>query len=323
MLAAQILLILTVSLAAAAGAPASPPQNAPAPSSSAPAVPAVTSGYIPERVFDTRSGAFSDFELMLADLSRADVILVGEQHDDPNTHRLETALLEGLQRRRSALVVSLEMFERDVQPALDAYLGGRNTEEEFLKASRPWPRYATDYRPLVELARVETWPVIAANLPRRVASDIAKHGLAPLASLPAPERALVAADVQCPKDAYFDRFAATMADHPGSAPGGMPAAADQQATIERYYQSQCAKDETMAESIATSFARRGSDTGPIVHFTGAFHSDYGTGTAERVRRRLPGRRVAIVTLVPLPTLDSVTPSADDLKRAEYLIYTIK
>jgi len=79
----------------------------------------------------------------------------------------------------------------------------------------------------------------------------------------------------------------------------------------------------MAESIATSFARRGSDTGPIVHFTGAFHSDYGTGTAERVRRRLPGRRVAIVTLVPLPTLDSVTPSADDLKRAEYLIYTIK
>ena len=215
------------------------------------------------------------------------------------------------------------MFERDVQPALDAYLGGRNTEEEFLKASRPWPRYATDYRPLVELARVETWPVIAANLPRRVASDIAKHGLAPLASLPAPERALVAADVQCPKDAYFDRFAATMADHPGRAPGGMPAAADQQATIERYYQSQCAKDETMAESIATSFARRGSDTGPIVHFTGAFHSDYGTGTAERVRRRLPGRRVAIVTLVPLPTLDSVTPSADDLKRAEYLIYTIK
>ena len=90
---------------------------------------------------------------MLADLSRADVILVGEQHDDPNTHRLETALLEGLQRRRSALVVSLEMFERDVQPALDAYLGGRNTEEEFLKASRPWPRYATDYRPLVELAK--------------------------------------------------------------------------------------------------------------------------------------------------------------------------
>ena len=205
-----------------------------------------------------RSGAFTDFEVMLADLSRADVVLVGEQHDDPNTHRLEAALLEGLLRRRAALVVSLEMFERDVQPALDAYLGGRNTEEEFLKASRPWPRYATDYRPLVELAKVQTWPVIAANVPRRVASDIARNGLAPLASLPAPERAFVAADLQCPKDAYFDRFAATMGEHPGSAVGRDRRPPGQQATIERYYQSQCAKDETMAESIAASFARRGS-----------------------------------------------------------------
>jgi len=317
MLAVQLLLVLTASLAAAAAAQASPapPQNPP------PA--AANSEYVPERVFDTRAAAFSDFEVMLADLSRADVVLVGEEHDDANTHRLETALLEGLLRRRPALVVSLEMFERDVQPALDAYLGGRNTEEDFLKASRPWPRYATDYRPLVELAKVQTWPVIAANVPRRVASDIARNGLAPLASLPAPERAFVAADMQCPKDAYFDRFAAMMGEHPGSTPGAPADGAAQEAMIERYYQSQCAKDETMAESIAASFARRGSASGPIVHFTGAFHSDFGTGTAERVRRRLPGRRVAIVTLVPLATLDGLTPSADDLKRAEYLIYTVR
>ena len=316
MLAAQILLILTVSLAAAAGAPASPPQNAPAPSSSAPAEPAVTSGYIPERVFDTRSGAFSDFELMLADLSRADVILVGEQHDDPNTHRLETALLEGLQRRRSALVVSLEMFERDVQPALDAYLGGRNTEEEFLKASRPWPRYATDYRPLVELARVETWPVIAANLPRRVASDIAKHGLAPLPRCrrrtgvgrgrPRSARRMPTS-IALPRRWRTIRVARRARCRPPriSRP---PSSATTSRSARR--------TRPWPNRLPTSFARRGSDAGPIVHFTGAFHSDYGTGTAERVRRRLPGRRVAIVTLVPLPTLDSVTPSADDLKRAD-------
>ncbi len=51
---------------------------------------------------------------MLADVVSADVIFVGEQHDDVNTHRLELAVLEGLARRRDNVIVSLEMFERDV-----------------------------------------------------------------------------------------------------------------------------------------------------------------------------------------------------------------
>jgi uncharacterized iron-regulated protein len=280
--------------------------------------------YVPQRVFDTRTKAFSDFEAMLADLARADVVLVGEQHDDANTHRLESAILQGLLRRNVAVTLSLEMFERDVQPALDAYLGGRTSEEEFLKGSRPWPRYASDYRIMVEMARERAWPVIAANVPRRYASEIAKSGLAPLAALPAAERALIAADLQCPTDAYFDRFAATMGDHPpGGAATAGDAAAARRATVERYYQSQCAKDETMAESIAASFDRRGGGPGVIVHLTGAFHTDFGAGTAERVRRRLPGKRIAVVSVLPLASVDNLVPGAEEIKRADYLVYTVK
>src|SRR5688500_8509441 len=98
-----------------------------------------TPAYVPERVYDTRQQAFIDFEVMLASMLDADVIFVGEMHDDPNTHRLGAAILDGLQRRNRAPVVSLEMFERDAQGALDAYLSGRISEEEMLKTSRPWP----------------------------------------------------------------------------------------------------------------------------------------------------------------------------------------
>ena len=56
---------------------------------------------------------------MLADLARADVVFVGEQHDDPNTHRLEAAILEGLRRRGVPVTLSLEMFERDTQAGLN------------------------------------------------------------------------------------------------------------------------------------------------------------------------------------------------------------
>jgi uncharacterized iron-regulated protein len=304
-------LVLAGAIAQAAGPVAAPP-------------PALPGSYVPERVFDTRRGGFSDFEVMVADLSRVDVVLLGEQHDDPNTHSLQAAVLQGMRRRNVSVTLSLEMFERDVQPALDAYLAGRHSEQAFLDESRPWPRYATDYRALVELARSASWPVVAANVPRKYASAIAKGGLAPLDALPPVERALIAGELQCPKDAYFERFAATMGAHHGA--GGRSGEADpevRRATIERYYQSQCAKDETMAESIAASVARRTGSPGPVVHVTGAFHAEFGTGTAERVRRRLPGRRVAVVSIIPLADLDALAPGAEDLKRADYLVYTVK
>ena len=107
----------------------------------------------------------------------------------------------------------------------------------------------------------------------------------------------------------------------GHLAGASDAAAD--SNTERYYWAQCVKDETMAESIVTAFAKQEGRPGVIVHVTGAFHSDFGAGTGERVRRRLLGRRVAIVSLVPVENLDDISPAGDDLKRADYLVYTIK
>jgi uncharacterized iron-regulated protein len=277
------------------------------------------SSYVPQRVYDTRGAAFTDFETMLADLARADVILVGEQHDDPNTHRLEAALLEGLFRRRVPVTLSLEMFERDVQPALDAYLAGTVPEEEFLKGARPWPRYATDYRALVEIARGHGWPVVAANVPRRIAADVAKSGRTAVEGLMSADRPFAARDLQCPRGPYFDRFAEQMGSH--QARGGTASTDD--AATERYYWAQCVKDETMAESIAAAVSKQTGRPGAVVHVTGAFHSDFGTGTAERVRRRLEGRRVAVLSIMPVENLDAVAPGDSDRTRADYLVYTIK
>ena len=273
---------------------------------------------MPERVYDTQRKAFADFEVMLADLASADVVFVGEQHDDPNTHRLEAAILEGLKRRHLAPVVSLEMFERDVQGGIDKYLSGIATEEDTLNAARPWPRYTSDYRALVELAKASGWPVVAANVPRRIAAAVAKTVKDAITALPESDRPFVARDLECPLDGYFDRFATSMGSHP--APNQTPEA--QQAMTERYYWSQCVKDETMAASIAGAVERRTS-TGPVVHYNGAFHSDFGLGTVERTRRRLPGKRIVVISMLPVDSLDALDPSGEDLQRADYLVYTVK
>ena len=276
-----------------------------------------TSGYVPHRVYDTAARAFVDFESMVAALARTDVVFVGEQHDDPNTHRLELAILEGLLRRKRAVTVSLEMFERDVQPHLDRYLASTSAEAEFLHASRPWPRYETDYRPLVEFAKRNGWPIIAANVPRRHASAVAKEGLGAIEALTAAERTQAASAFECPRDAYFERFAAAMAEHPPP-DAAKKSPEENRARVERYYDSQCLKDETMAESIA----RAAAEGAAVVHFNGAFHSDFGHGAVERTRRRLPGRSIAIVTILPRGGLDGLVPAEEDRRRADYLIYAL-
>lgn len=294
--------------AAALLAPLAAHAQAPAPS------------YVPHRVVLTQKQRIEDFETMAAELAQADVVFFGEQHDDPATHRMQLALLEAIGRRRGNIVLSLEMFERDVQPQLSQYMAGQLPEESFLAGSRPWPRYATDYRGLVELARARGWPVVAANVPRPMASAVSRAGLAYLDTIPADRRALAAAELSCPEnDDYARRFLATMEGMPTNHGGGPedPAAARQ--TLLRIYQAQCVKDETMAESIAAAWAPGTL----VVHMNGAFHSDFHLGTVSRVKSRLPkGSRIAVVTGMPVDDLDLVDRKAER-KRGDWLVYVLK
>jgi uncharacterized iron-regulated protein len=277
--------------------------------------------YVPHRVYDTRRKRFTDFESMLADITTADVAFLGEQHDDPGTHRLEAATLEGLARRRSNVVLALEMFERDVQPQLDRYLAGQLPEKEFLATARPWPRYATDYRPMVEFARLWKWPVVASNIPRKYASLVARGGLTALDTLSPANRAFAAKQFSCERDEYWDRFAKTMGDMSGHGPEAAKQSPEEKAAaLEKIYQSQCSKDETMGESIAAAY-NAAPPRALVVHVNGSFHSDYRLGTAERARRALKGKRVVVVNFAPVADLDSA--NADDLRRiGDYVVFTL-
>lgn len=257
---------------------------------------------------------------MIERLAHADVVFFGEQHDDPETHRAEAAVLEGLGRTGRPVVLSLEMFERDVQPVLDDYLAGRVSEADFLARSRPWPRYATDYRPLVELAKARGWRVIAANVPRPLASAVGRKGLAALDTLSPAERPYAARDNACPNDDYHARFMEQMQGH-GAGAGPAPAPGDTlpTATAERFYLAQCVKDEAMAESIVEA-RRRAPRNAIVVHFNGAFHSDFAQGTVDRVRRRKPGWKLAVVTAVPVRD-PAVVPVAPQSGRADVVIFT--
>jgi uncharacterized iron-regulated protein len=274
----------------------------------------ITSGYTPHRVYDVASGDYIDFEALAARAAAADVVFFGEQHGHAPAHRLQHALLEALARRGGA-TLSMEMFERDVAGLVEGYAAGTVALDTLIARARPWPRYATDYHPLVEEARRQGWRVVAANVPRPLASRIAQEGIGVLQMLPPAQRAHAAAALECPDDEYRTRFIEEMSRHPT----GNADAEAEAARYQRYYESQCAKDETMAESIVA--ALQAGATKPVVHVNGAFHSDFGDGVPVRVRRRAPGTRILILTSVQAGDLDTADP-APHATRADYLLFTL-
>ncbi len=84
--------------------------------------------------------------------------------------------------------------------SLDHFLMGHVVEDDFLKVSRPWPRYRTDYKPLVDFAVSKKWPVVAANVPRAIASEVSKAGLGALDAKTGDDRAAI-----CPRGEVSDR----------------------------------------------------------------------------------------------------------------------
>ncbi len=220
---------------------------------------------------------------LLADLAGADVVFAGEQHDNTVFHALQLELLKAMDRGRDDLLLSMEMFERDVQPVLDQYLDNKIVEAEFLKKARPWPNYRQDYRPLVEYARNRGIPVLAANVPRRHARSVAKKGLEALEDLDTEERKTAAAEILSGSKAYRKRFSGVMKGMDGD-------------RLDRMFKAQCLKDDTMAESIH-AYLEANPGIRRVLHLNGSFHSSHGLGTVYGLRKRRPQLKTKVVTCV--------------------------
>ena len=261
------------------------------------------------RVYVSNKGSFISLDALLDELARADVVLVGERHDSPAGHVLERTLLEGLFKRRPAITVSMEMLERDVQATVDGYVSGNVDEKGFLERSRPWPSFAAYWKPLVDFAREQHLPLLAANVPRSLASAVAAQGLATLLSLPVHVRGFAARHVSAPRDASYEAFAEQMRAHPHH--GGPDLVANM-------YEAQCLKDDTMAESIADWRERVQASNPLVVHYTGMFHIEGNRGTASRLRERAPRSAVKTVILSPDPDPDRVDAKKLE-KRGDYVI----
>ena len=238
------------------------------------------------RVYDGQ-GNPSTFDAVVKAMADADVVFLGEQHDDAVGHAVEAELFRRAvetysPQRRVGL--SLEMFERDVQVVLDEYLGGLITEQHFLSSSRPWPNYKTDYRPMVELAKEKRLAVIAANAPRRYVNMVSRNGREALAGLSKEAREWLAPlPYPEPSKAYSDKFNELMKGSGGP-----------ESSNPKIINSQALWDATMADSIVSYLKENKRPL--VVQVNGGFHSEGRLGTVEQLLGYRPKTRAIVVAI---------------------------
>lgn len=226
------------------------------------------------RVYDAK-GNPAAFEDVLKAIEKTDVVFLGEQHDDTTAHALQMQIFKAVfekygKERRVAL--SMEMFERDVQIALDEYLKGYISETHFVSSSRAWGNYKTDYRPLVEFAKENRLDVIAANAPRRYVNMVTRLGRDSLNQLSKEAKKWLAPlPYGEASDTYAKKFDALMG---GNTDSNTPLKHNPMLA------SQSLWDATMAFSISEYLKQQKKAL--VVHLNGGFHTENRLGVQSTI-----------------------------------------
>ena len=235
----------------------------------------------------TAAGQPADYDQMIQELAQADVVLFGEQHNDALAHWLELQVAKDLLKLKKPgqLVIGMEMFERDVQPLVAQYAAGTLADTAFERQARPWPNYATDYRPLLQFVRENHVPIVGTNAPRPFAQAVARGSLKALEKLTAADRALLA---PLPLKVDYDlpgyKNMAAMFGGDSKAHGG---------GAQNIIQAQALKDATMAHFIQTSCSAGQT----LLHLNGSYHSDHHDGIVAWLRQYAPKLRVKTLSVV--------------------------
>lgn len=253
----------------------------------------------PAYVLFNSKGKKVRYQKLVKESASHDIVMFGEQHNNPISHWLQLALVKDLVRKTS-LILGAEMIETDNQEAMNRYLTGEIDYEGLDSLARLWPNYETDYAPVVEVAKEEGLPFIGTNIPRTYANMVYRDGgFEALDNLPEEEKAWIAPlpilfDPELPQ---YVNILTMMGDH------GTP----------ELVKAQAIKDATMAHFILTNL-KEGST---FLHLNGAYHSDFHEGIVWYLQQLDPSLSVLTITTVEQEDLSSL--KEEHVGKADFII----
>lgn len=252
------------------------------------------------------NGKVAKYDKMIKDLVESDMVFFGEYHDNPISHWLQLEMSKSFfELKGQQLFFGAEMFENGNQLVLNEYLQDFYPEDKMLpEITQLWGNYKTDYKPLLDFAKDHKLRFIATNIPRRYASMLNKKGMEALKDLSPEALKMISPDLEALFDPTVKAYA-EMADKMG---GHVPK------NMLNIQIAQASKDATMAHFSVENY--RPGDL--LVHFQGAYHSNYNQGIIWWIHKIKPGFTIKSITTVMQSEWDEMS-IEDKSEIANYII----
>lgn len=241
-----------------------------------------------DAITDTANGEIIGAAAFAQRLRDVRVLFIGEEHTNGEFHRVQLAAIAALHAAGRKVVVGLEMFPWDPQPALDRWSRGELTETQFLDESRwyeVWSHHYGHYRDIFDFARRHQLRMVGLNAPREVVRDVRAKGFEALA--PEVRRRMPAvidttnAEHRALVQSYFD------ADDPLHA----KMTAEQQ---EGVYRAQVTWDASMGWQAGQALSTPADPHEIVVVLIGGGHVAYGLGAERQLRSAFKDRTVSLI-----------------------------
>ncbi|MDH3662834.1 MAG: ChaN family lipoprotein [Alphaproteobacteria bacterium] len=161
---------------------------------------------------DPASGDIKAYDALIEAAAASPIVMLGEVHPHVDHHRWQLATIGALHGRRPDMVLGFEAFPRAVQPALDRWVAGELSEDDFLRETAWTKNWGFDpelYLPMFHFARLHRVPMVALNVERDFVSRIRDEGLE---NIPEAERRGLS-EPKAPSDAYLDGLAEIFSQH--------------------------------------------------------------------------------------------------------------
>lgn len=229
------------------------------------------------------SGRMVDEATLIAAAARADFVLLGEKHDNPEHHRLQAEVVAQLQALSAApRAVAFEMIPADQQLEVVEHLAAHPGDAAGIGAFTDWPDWAF-YEPIAQAGLEAGGQIVAAGLPRDQTRAVFDQGPAALRQSFVHRTAL---SEELPAAMVASLEQTLRAAHCGETPDEM---------IAGMVRVQRARDAMLADRLAAASGNAGG-----ILIAGAEHARMDRGAPWYLARLRPGARLVSIVFLEVP-----------------------
>jgi len=192
-------------------------------------------------------------------MAKADILVLGEIHDNPDHHRLQAKVLTEMLRRGRRPAIVWEMIPRGMQALLDSYVGDADSFGSFMAWNeRGWPDWQI-YQPIAEVALAAKLPMRGGDLDPATIRLVSSKGFDTAFGMDRARR------LGLNRSPSLDIQASMLQEQADAHCGLMPAA-----SLAPMVDVQRARDAALAEAALFALTAPGVDS--VIVITGAIHA---------------------------------------------------